>query len=218
MSYSDYFTDHQTDMTYYSLLEDSIHLAVDTDIDDIIITGDFNFRMLNSQYVRKINSLCQQFFLYQSISEPTHFTENSSSLIDLLLVSNKDRIIFSGVGDPFLQQDLRYHCPVFGVFNFSKPKIKCFKRRVWQYDRGDYDLLRQKAYSSDWNSLQIPDINVYAKNFYEHLIEITDFCIPNRQVTIRPTEPPWITTLIKKHIRMRKRAYKKAKRTNTQAK
>ena len=204
-----------SDMTYYSLLEDSTHLAVDTGIADIIITGDFN--MLNSQYACKINSLCQQFSLYQSISEPTHFTENSSSLIDLLLVSNKDRIIFSGVGDPFLQQYLRYHCPVFGVFNFSKPKIKCFKRRVWQYDRGDYDLLKQKAYSSDWNSPQNPEINVYAKNFYEHLIELTNSCIPNRQVTIRPTEPPWITTLIKKHIRMRKRAYKKAKRTNTQA-
>ena len=60
-------------------------------------------------------------------------------------------------------------------------------------------------------------IDVYAKNFYEHLIEITESCIANRQVTIRPTEPPWITTLIKKHIRMHKRAYKKTKRTNTQA-
>ena len=52
------------DMTYYSLLEDSIHLAVDTGTDDIIITGDFNSNMLNSQYPRKINSLCQQFSLY----------------------------------------------------------------------------------------------------------------------------------------------------------
>ena len=79
--------------------------------------------MLNSQYARKINPLCQQFSLFQSISEPTHFTENSSSLIDLLLVSNKDRIIVSGVGDPFLHQDIRYHCPVFGVFNFSNLKL-----------------------------------------------------------------------------------------------
>ena len=158
-------------MTYYSSFQDSFHLAFDTGTDDITITGDFNFNMLNSQYARKINSLCQQFYLYQSISEPTHFTENSISLTDWFLVSNKDQIIFSGVGDPFLQQDLRYYCPVFGVYNFSKPKIKC---RVWQYDRGDYDLLRQKASSSDWNSLQNPDINVYAKNFYEHLIEITD--------------------------------------------
>ena len=55
-------------MTYYSSLEDSIHIAIDTGIDDIIITGDVNFYMLNSQYARKINSLCQQFSLFQSIS------------------------------------------------------------------------------------------------------------------------------------------------------
>ena len=159
-----------------------------------------------------VNSIhCQQFSIFQSISEPTQFTENLSSLIDLLLVSNKDRIIVSGIGDPFLHQDIRYHCPVFGIFNFSKPKIKCFKRRVWQYDRGDYNLIRQKAFSSDWNSLQNPDINIHIKNFYNLLTEFTDSCIPNRHVTIRPTEPPWTTTLIKKHIRIRKRAYKKAK-------
>ena len=75
-----------------------------------------------------------------------------------------------------------------------------FKRRIWQYDRGDYDLLRQKASSSDWNSLQNSDINIYTKNFRNLLIEMTDSCIPNRHVTIRPTEPPWITTLIKKNI------------------
>ena len=56
---------------------------------------------------------------------------------------------------------------------------------------------------------QNPDINMYTKNFYNLLTEITDSCIPNRHVTIRPTEPPWITTLINKHIRIRKTAYKK---------
>ena len=64
-----------------------------------------------------------------SVSLPT--LRKIRPLIDLLLVSNKDRIIVSGVGDPFLHQDIRYHCPVVGVFNFSKPKIKCFKCRVW---------------------------------------------------------------------------------------
>ena len=86
-----------------------IYLAVDSST-GYCHTGDLNFNMLNSQYARKTNSLCQQFSLFQSISKPAHFTENSPPLTDLLLVSNKDRIIFSGVGDPFLHQDLRYHC------------------------------------------------------------------------------------------------------------
>ena len=35
-----------SDSCYLSTIEDSIHLAVDTGISDIIITGDFNYNML----------------------------------------------------------------------------------------------------------------------------------------------------------------------------
>ena len=58
-------------------------------------------------------------FPYTSLSVSLPTLWKIRSLIDLLLVRNKDRIIFSGVGDPFLQQDLRYHCPVFGVFSLN---------------------------------------------------------------------------------------------------
>ena len=58
-------------MTYYSSLEDSSHVAVDTG-KDIIITGDFNFNMLNLQYARKINSFVNSFpYISLSVSLPT---------------------------------------------------------------------------------------------------------------------------------------------------
>ena len=198
----------------FSAIEDSINLAVDSDVNDIIITGDFNLNMQNVQSARKIISLCEQLSLVQSIEEPTHFTKTSSSLIDLLLVNNKEHLILSGVDDPFLHQDIRYHCPVFGIFNFRKPKCLSFKRRIWKYDDGNYEMLRQKASATNWNDFQNNDINTYCENLIEHLQSITEMCIPNKVITIRPSDPPWITTLIKRHIRKRKRAYKRAKQTN----
>ena len=54
----------------------------------------------------------------------------------------------------FLHQELRYHCPVFGILKFSKPKVKAFKRHTWNYNNGDYDLLRNKALNIDWDSLK----------------------------------------------------------------
>ena len=36
-------------------------------------------------------------------------------------------------------------------------------------------------------------------------------CLPNKVITIRPLDPPWIRTSIKRHIRERNRAYKKGK-------
>ena len=70
-------------------LEDSFHLALDTGIKDIIITEDFNFNLINNQQPRKVVTLCRQLSLRKTISEPTHFTESSSSLFDLIFASNK---------------------------------------------------------------------------------------------------------------------------------
>ena len=95
---------------YFSNLEDSIALAIDTTISDIIITGDFNFNCLNPQAKRKIDMLCTQFSLHQAIKQPTHYTERSSSLIDIILVNNKDSLIFSGVGD-FLEPSAAISLP-----------------------------------------------------------------------------------------------------------
>ena len=132
-----------SDSVYFASVENSVHLAIDTGIQDIIVTGDFNFDMLSPNLSGKIRNLCLQFSLTQTINEPTHYTENSSSLLDLIVTSNNTQIIFSGVGDPFLNQELRFHCPVYGILNFSKPKNKSYLQQIWSYDQGDYNLLRK---------------------------------------------------------------------------
>ena len=59
---------------YLSSIDDSVHLAIDTGIQEIIVTGDFNCNMLNAQLSVKIRDLCEQFSLEQVINEPTHYT------------------------------------------------------------------------------------------------------------------------------------------------
>ena len=67
-------------------IEESIGLARDTRINDIIITGDFNINVLAEPSARTINDLCQQYELRQLIDEPTHYTEHTSSIINLICV------------------------------------------------------------------------------------------------------------------------------------
>ena len=114
---------------------------------------------------------------------------------------------------PFLNQEIRYHCPVFGIFKYVKPKAKVFTRHIYSYDKGNFNLLREKASSFDWNSLQNDNIDVYASNIETKIISLSRECIPNKNIKVRPYEPPWLTTFLKRKIRQRKRAYKKAKRT-----
>ncbi|MCG8096458.1 MAG: endonuclease/exonuclease/phosphatase family protein, partial [Candidatus Thiodiazotropha endolucinida] len=203
-----------SDANCYSNIEDSIALAIDTGIADIIITGDFNFNYLDLQTRRKIDSFCTRFSLHQTICQPTHYTEHSSSLIDIILASNKEHIILSGVGDPFLNQHLRYHCPIYGVLRFAKPKSKLFDRHIWDYKNGNYDLLREKASAIDWTSLTHENIDIYSNNLKNSILTIAKECIPNRTIKVRPSDPPWLTSFLKRHIRKRKRAYRKALHSN----
>ncbi|XP_053388703.1 uncharacterized protein LOC128551811 [Mercenaria mercenaria] len=200
----------------HSLIEDCIHLAVDTGIPDIIVTGDFNINMQNPDVSRKISSLCQRLSLTQCISDPTHFTENSSSLIDIILTSNHRLIHASGVGVPCLDQQVRFHCPIFGLINFKKSKIHTFKRHIWLFDKGNYQLLREKAANINWHQLKHTNINTYTKNITDTILSISKSCIPNKDVTIRPSDPPWFPPNLKKMIRQRRRYYKKAQHTNTE--
>ena len=207
-----------SDSTYLSNIEDCIGLAIDTGINDMIITGNFDLNATNPNTLRKIESICAQFSLYQLIEEPTHFTEQASSIIDLFFVTNKDNVVLSGVGDPFLQQNTRYHCPTYVILKFSKPKSTSFERHIWYYDKGDYNKLRNKARQTDWFSLQDVDIDIYANNIHvsNRVIGLADECIPNKTVRIKLFEPLWISCHVKRYIRKRKRAYKKAKRTYLQ--
>ncbi|MEW8544644.1 MAG: endonuclease/exonuclease/phosphatase family protein, partial [Candidatus Thiodiazotropha sp.] len=114
-----------------SSIEDSISLAFDSNIQNILITGDFNLDILKQPFDKKVFDLCQHFSLDQLINEPTHYTESSSSIIDLFLTSNKNNILLSGVGDPILDQNIRYHCPVYCVLKFDKLITPVYTRHIW---------------------------------------------------------------------------------------
>ena len=93
-------------------------------------------------------------------------------------------LLLSGVGDPFLNQDLWYHCPIYGIFKFSKPKFKTFSRHVWYYERGNFNFLRDKASLFDWESQRDSDINVYADNINTAINFIANECIPNKHIRL----------------------------------
>ena len=53
---------------------------------------------------------------------------------------------------------------------------------------------------------------MYAENFTNKYLELCEMTIPNKFITIRPSDPLWFNSLVRKLIRRRKRAHRKAKR------
>ena len=116
--------------------------------------------------------MCQYFNLHQLIVEPTHFTENTSSIIDLVFTSNKSNILSSGVGDPFLEQNVRYHCPVYFLLNFHKIIVPASHRDIWLYDREDYQPFSRDINETNWELLKNNDIDIYAKTVTDQISEL----------------------------------------------
>ena len=87
-----------------------------------------------------------------------------------MLTRNASSLLLCGVGDAFLDQNIRYHCPIYAIFNFDKHKQICYKRNIWQYDIGNYDRLKQYVNEFDWLSLKSDNVNIYAYCIFTPLI------------------------------------------------
>ena len=201
--------------TYFSLIEESFDRAYNTNIDNIIIAGDFNSDFMNVNH-SKMKNLIASYNFNQVITDPTHFTENSRSLIDLIICKNVRNVLTSFVSDPFIPDLVRYHCPVVVVLKFIKPKQHVYKRHIWLYDRGDYENFRRIINSSNWDTIINPnDLESTANLITDAIINAAKTSIPNKYVNIRPNDVPWFQSNIRKLIRQRKRLHKKAKTINS---
>ena len=174
----------------FDLITESIDNAYNSNIIDVIILGDFNYNMVSDS--NKMSDLIRQYNLKQLIKEPTHFTEHSSSIIDLILVRNNNNVLTSAVIDPFIPDQTRYHCPIIVLLKFLRPKVIAFKRRVWNYKRADFDkfcdLLSQKDLETRLTSINNIDESV--KYITETIPEAASQSIPNNVVMIKQSDNP----------------------------
>ena len=152
-------------------------------------------------------------FQFKTINDPTNFTETSSSIIDLFVTANGN-VLLSGVGEPFLEQNICYHCPIYCVLNFNKTKTPIYTRKIFLYDRGNYQAFKEDLQSTDWNSLKHDNVDTYASNFTDKVLEFTNKHVPNKMIKVRQSDPSWLNNNIKRLLRKKKRLYDKYKHTN----
>ena len=81
----------------------------------------------------------------------------------------------------------------------DKPKTISFKRHVWLYDRADFDAYRNDLSITDWDNIidNNIEIDTIVSSLTEKMIEIFSVHIPNKMVTIRQNDLPWINNNIR---------------------
>ena len=76
-----------------------------------------------------------------------------------------------------------YHCPVYGIFNFNKPKQKHSDRTIWKFDQRDYENLRRN-HVFDWNSVSDNNDDKYADNLTGVLANDAKLFVPNKKAQL----------------------------------
>lgn len=194
---------------------DSMYIALDRaqneNPDCIIVTGDFNDRCVIwdeehnvSELKNMFRDMLLQLDLYQIIKEPTHYTDHSAYLLDLIITDSPGFIKDSGVLP--LMGNLG-HTPIYGTLNINSKRQCNIKKTVWHYNNANIVGLNECITSIDWDHVLDPhhDIHEQVKLFTDTFIEASKMYIPVREITIKTKDKPYITGHVKRLISLRNR-------------
>jgi hypothetical protein len=186
----------------------------------ILIMGDFNDHCLKWDGSHEGSDLGNDFYelinmadMVQLVTEPTHITSRSKSLIDLIITDSPGYIKSIDLLPPLGSN----HVTLYLELQITYPRDKNFTRHVWDYSKGDYNQLNQSIIDHEWDSIisDDTDINAKASIWTESFLRLCKTSIPNRNIKVKPRDLPWFTHECKCAIRNRDRLYKRFCRTRT---
>ena len=178
-------------------------------IRNLVICGDFNIDYC-SKHDPVLTLLETDFGLTQVVSEKTRIVTSSSSLIDLVFVSNSIFVKSCEVLAPVSNSDhnsilVKFHLP--SRFRNSKQLSK----QIWIYNQANVDLACQLL-----KDLPIApcdgDMDSAWKSWSTYFLHVMSKCIPSKRVPLHSNHP-WITKEIISAIRKRELLYRKFKRS-----
>jgi hypothetical protein len=175
---------------------------------DFIILGDFNEDLLNPN-LNHLRDIIAKFGCIQLVDKPTRITPTSKTLLDPIITNNVNLISKWEVLDPLLSD----HCAVQATLDYTIKYEPAYKRVVWQYDLGDYDGLRNHLRQVDWDEAigNEPDSELLCTKFVSVINDASLLFVPNKIVTVRPRDKPWMNSEIRLLMRARLKAYRKAR-------
>ena len=179
--------------------------------DCIALTGDFNDRSVmfyedhpTSELGNRLRDLVVCNNLFQLIEQPTHFTQTSAYILDLVITDSPGYICESGTLLPICEL---HHVPVYAKFTFYKYVPPSINRQVWHYNNADWEALNTDLSNITWTEIldQYMDMDTIVSRFTSTYIDTARKYIPVRNVKLRSKDKPWVTPHLRKLIRLRNR-------------
>ena len=197
--------------SFWDTFQTQLDLAKQESVNNILITGDLNSDP-HSNSGTYLFSFANQNHLTVHVDEPTRITEHTATILDQILSNMPYFVEDVTVLPPLTDND---HCTVSCKVLFKSVKKSSYNRRVWLYNRADFEGFRETLSNFDWNQCFLSEsIHEICDNWTSTFLNIAMQFIPNKLVTIRPNDNPWYSSELRCMKRKVDRLHSKAKKSS----
>ena len=162
------------------IFDNLCELLLSVDLSHFVLIGDFNVNLLceSSSLFPYICNLSNSFSLTQVVDSPTHFTsENHSSLIDLIFVSNMH--FFSKCSTIPQLSNSDHLGLLLSMKHCSAPSVSLPRRTVWRYKFADFERANELLCDLDVNEVLDPSsIQQSWAKLKAMFLDVMEQCIP----------------------------------------
>ena len=178
-----------------SYIESKLQIAANLK-KNMYVLGDFNVNQLKRN---KLGPIIKKLKLEQLIEEPTRITEDSSTLLDLIITNNRSSVLSTNVCESITDHQ-EISCLITVRKEKRKPVILTFRTKE-NYSR---DSLKQEL----WNRVPLlnnmrntDDVNIQSAIFVDTFLAALDTVAPI--VTKKLTRPPitWMNPVLKQETK-----------------
>lgn len=181
--------------------------------DEVICCGDtnINFLDLNNRKTSLFMDCIDSFNLKQVINSPTRVTGTSSTLIDIILISNG---LDCNCGTQALPH-ISDHYLIYCTLSIPKLKSEPYYQEIRNLKFIDTNHLNELLSITPFeNIFNIEDINDKVDYFNNLMITLYDTIAPLKKIKIKRRNPPWLTANVKFMIKLRNNALCRFNNTN----
>nr|CAI5860348.1 unnamed protein product [Callosobruchus analis] len=195
---------------FVDILEETLAICT-IESDKVVCLGDININFLDTDLAstKYFSNMLEATGMHQIISEPTHITPVSCTLIDVILVNGLSLLHSHSVRGI----DLTYHKLISCKLKNFKSMLEPFYYTYRSFSKFDSEFLYQDLYRLPLIDVcYAADIDLKLDIFNTMLLSLFNKHIPLKTSKITKNKPPWLTSRIKNLMKGRDSAKSKFKK------
>ena len=177
-----------------------------TNVDDVILLGDFNVNVLKPSTPGSLflQNMCNTHDLEQIIDQPTYICNNANSLLDLVMIRQRNKILFI---DQAIQPGISHHNFIYFAYDISvsQQADNYITTRNWK--QLDCEVFEHAAANAPWHLVyNEANINDKVDAFNKIIISLLDTHVPYITFKVKKPPSPWLNDVINTLMKKRDRA------------